>query len=924
MLDDLRSKMHQNSITAPTLYSWMDVKKNHLVRLDEFIKGLSVCNWRPMPSRSDCAKLFEYFTAAANSAHAVSQYLSEKQLLLGLKRPGPVQEWKEAMGGNSMLAVKAKPYPAAAPNASQSTDANEISLPYKGAKRTEEATARLKLQQSKIFLKSMSNSWRFHSAKNFNLKQMLESVRSKLKAACFAFSTSFDQEIKKDDESFVTRLLHLEFEKMDVDKDGDLSYSEFCSVLRRLVKISDEEIRLLLEVIDYNHDGCIAYPEFLVFCINKELWSKDSLKSVSTETMVNEKILSDAAQALSCLPSNQFKKIGRHIDNSHKYEVVPLSSSPVTEAHAANLKRLLRLFQRSLYRQNCSVQKFFSYLTTTPVTSDGYNESIAENKDAVSFNQFRLGLHWLGLEFDGVVEVPTKDINTTHDDWKENYRRNEAHALFDYFAHGSSVADVHMHHIIKNGSDATLTLQDLITGLSHGTFAARRKIAMKKERSVRAREGGVANNSPASRELRRISMDTIIQGEEKQKIWSFLWKTFVYYCNVGADPGQLPDHLNLAGATELFSHCGLMTPKGPFTESHIRNIWSQIAVCEHHNLSKCHIAFEGFFHLLLVSARTVYGFSDNPRNAFGKFLSEYVLSSTSVQMVQLEKFQSISAQRVLDTFKDKLRYVYESFSEVGEKNQCDVASILKWRRQLQSGYNMYKLFKPSRGDGNICFSEFVEIAKRVRLTPNPAMNELRQIFDTYDVDNEKYIYLRDIGMNRLRSGKNENCIALSWNGFLSFCKSFQLLYKVLEEDDLRLAYISSVKPIEVSKVPFSFIGFRNTANTGWYIPPVVRGQHHRLSLNEFMRVLLHISVLAYNNMCDENRSAPSTLQKKNTVVNHKHKLLWLLKYMEQHYAEEKGDEERQSACLNLFAEVRKKIYRANLHESDVFAKLSDF
>ena len=78
--------------------------------------------------------------------------------------------------------------------------------------------------------------------------------------------------------------LHHEFESFDINHDGILSFEELTHAIRRLVPVSAEEVRNLLDDFDFNHDGKIDYAEFVDFVEGKPPPGLSTTKSLVPES----------------------------------------------------------------------------------------------------------------------------------------------------------------------------------------------------------------------------------------------------------------------------------------------------------------------------------------------------------------------------------------------------------------------------------------------------------------------------------------------------------------------------------------------------------------------------------------------------------------------------------------------------------------
>jgi calcium-dependent protein kinase len=78
--------------------------------------------------------------------------------------------------------------------------------------------------------------------------------------------------------SELVQLTH-EFDKIDTDKDGEISYIEFIKGLSTTHKITNRELNQLFFDLDANNNGFINYSEFLAATITKSMYLKeDKLK----------------------------------------------------------------------------------------------------------------------------------------------------------------------------------------------------------------------------------------------------------------------------------------------------------------------------------------------------------------------------------------------------------------------------------------------------------------------------------------------------------------------------------------------------------------------------------------------------------------------------------------------------------------------
>ena len=50
---------------------------------------------------------------------------------------------------------------------------------------------------------------------------------------------------------------------MDTNRDGTLEWEEFASAMRRMVKLTDDDMRCLRQIFDENGDGDVAFDEFM-------------------------------------------------------------------------------------------------------------------------------------------------------------------------------------------------------------------------------------------------------------------------------------------------------------------------------------------------------------------------------------------------------------------------------------------------------------------------------------------------------------------------------------------------------------------------------------------------------------------------------------------------------------------------------------
>eukprot|EP00940_MAST-03C_sp_MAST-3C-sp2_P000960 g960.t1 len=64
--------------------------------------------------------------------------------------------------------------------------------------------------------------------------------------------------------------LRKEFQEMDENKDGTLSYVEFIGTVRRLCPISDRQAQILLQIVDADTNGIIEYDELERFVFSDE------------------------------------------------------------------------------------------------------------------------------------------------------------------------------------------------------------------------------------------------------------------------------------------------------------------------------------------------------------------------------------------------------------------------------------------------------------------------------------------------------------------------------------------------------------------------------------------------------------------------------------------------------------------------------
>merc|ERR1740117_435599 len=90
-----------------------------------------------------------------------------------------------------------------------------------------------------------------------------------------------------------------EFQQMDTDHNGKLSYDEFLHCIRRMVPLSDEQSAVLLAMVDTNGDGTVSHSELESFVLGEGLPQHHSAPLTPRDSARGSASASSAAASIS-------------------------------------------------------------------------------------------------------------------------------------------------------------------------------------------------------------------------------------------------------------------------------------------------------------------------------------------------------------------------------------------------------------------------------------------------------------------------------------------------------------------------------------------------------------------------------------------------------------------------------------------------